>query len=341
MNLVSMTIPEDPALLAGWLEQHLVGLDLAALVAELRAVHGSGHAAPINEVLGDRRDAVLARGLSALPADRLRQLLRSPALLLDLQEMVLTEGRGYWERLPRTADLARAVARGREPCCPEAPSAPARDVVWYRRPWVVSLATAAAVLLAIELPRWLKPPSSAPGPAPLAAVPPAPGSGWGWNRPEAFPAQGSARAYLNALADAAADWFKKRPDNAPALARRIGEFRQGCTTLIFAEHKPLPERERLWLVERCRLWARKIDEHLAQLEDGGAVAEVRAEMDQTVTRLVDALRGEAAKLVGRLPASRHLVGVTTPARVSDGSLSCVAYFKHPFLGLTRCGMLPS
>ena len=40
MKLVALEIPDDPALMPGWLESHLVNTDFAALVADLKAVHG-------------------------------------------------------------------------------------------------------------------------------------------------------------------------------------------------------------------------------------------------------------------------------------------------------------
>ena len=73
MKSIALEIPDEPAELADWLERHLVGPDLAALVAELEAVHGAdapGASARLDEVLGDRGDAVMAQGLSALPAKR-------------------------------------------------------------------------------------------------------------------------------------------------------------------------------------------------------------------------------------------------------------------------------
>jgi hypothetical protein len=117
--------------------------------------------------------------------------------------------------------------------------------------------------------------------------------GWGWDRPGALPAEGSARQYLNTLADEAEEWFRKRPDDALGLARRLQEFRHGCTTLIFAEHQPLAERDRGWLVERCRAWAAKLDKHLEELEAGADVAKVREAADQTVRQLAAALRTRA------------------------------------------------
>ena len=41
MKLIALEIPENPAELAGWLDRQIVGDDLAALVAELEAIHGN------------------------------------------------------------------------------------------------------------------------------------------------------------------------------------------------------------------------------------------------------------------------------------------------------------
>ena len=111
----------------------------------------------------------------------------------------------------------------------------------------------------------------------------------------ALPNDKPAPEYLNALADAGMEWFKKRPENAPDVARRINQFRQGCSTLILAPHKPLSDEDRKWLVERCRVWAKKLDDQLVALEQGADPVEVRTEVDGIVNKLVDALRDRAKK----------------------------------------------
>src|SRR5687767_1355847 len=105
MKLIAMTIPDDPAELAGWLERRLVGLDLAALVAELSAIHGDrpSAAGELDALLGGHRDAVLNQGLSALPAAGLRELMRRPSVLLELQELILIDGGDYWRSLARAS----------------------------------------------------------------------------------------------------------------------------------------------------------------------------------------------------------------------------------------------
>jgi hypothetical protein len=301
MRLIAPDIPDDPAGLPGWLDRHLVGLDLAALVSELEAVHGSVamESVPLEQVLGDRRSGILAQGLTVLPPNRLRTLLRHPRLLPDLQELILIEGGPYWQDLePLSAEQQGLVERGRmglreylstEPK-PDA-SRPEvlvmeRPASWYRRRWVMSVAAAAAIVAAPLVYDQFKTPDS-----PLTAA-----IGWGWNRPEALPQDVPPATYLNRLADGAGEWFAKRPEDPAALAKRITEFRLGCSTLIGAEHRPLSAEDRLWLVEKCRAWAAKLDGHLAAVEAGRAPSEVRAEADETIQKLIEALR-ERAKIV--------------------------------------------
>lgn len=301
MNLVTMTIPDDPAQLAGWLERLLVGPDLGRLAAELAAIHGAD-SAPVGSVsalLGSGLERVLVQGLGVLPRELLGRLLRQPACLLELQELVLTEGGPYWDRLPVDPELERLAERGLQrlqaewggaPLSETTLSLPARrSIAWYRRPWAVSLATAAAVLLAVYAvrPLWMPKPAQPE----VAAAP-----HWGWDRPDALPAEGPAAAYLDRLAEAADEWFKQRPADRVALAKRIGEFRQGCSTLLLADHPLLNEADRRWLLKKCRNWANRFEQYLAALEDRADPAEVRQEMDTTVRQLIEALRQRAKEL---------------------------------------------
>jgi hypothetical protein len=99
--------------------------------------------------------------------------------------------------------------------------------------------------------------------------------------------------YFNQLANAAQEWSKKQPDDATGLARRLLEFRQGCSTLILAEHRPLSPEDRRWLVKNCQEWAQEIDHELTDLEAGKNPAEIRRRADATVRQLVDALQKKA------------------------------------------------
>src|SRR5262249_15381922 len=109
---------------------------------------------------------------------------------------------------------------------------------------------------------------------------------WGWDRPGALRQDVSARDYLDALASAAEEWSKARPETAPALARRLNEFRAGCSTLILTTHQPLNEEGREWLKGRCQVWAEEIDKVLTKLEDDGRVMDARDEADKLARKIV-------------------------------------------------------
>jgi hypothetical protein len=164
---------------------------------------------------------------------------------------------------------------------------PGARVRWYRHPAFVGLATAAAVLLAVRAYDARYRGSGVVQPPVVAAT------GWGWAKPDALPQDLTAPAYFNRLADAAQEWFNKQPEDAVTLAQRIGELRQGCSVLIFAEHRPLGAEDRVWLVEKCRSWAAKLDDQRVALEAGGKPEEVRAATDEVVQKLVVALRARA------------------------------------------------
>jgi hypothetical protein len=288
MRLPALDIPDDPTALPGWLERHLVGRELATLVAELSAVHGPKFSGNITleEWLGGRSDAVLADGLTILPGDRLRQLLLQPDLLLDLQELVLVSGGDHWERLGRRSpEIRDAVERGHTQLAAITGTRAVETALKPRRRagrtvrWAVFFAVAASLLAAIMT--WQRVPNQTPNETVQA--------NWGWNRPGALPQKLTRAAYLNQLADAASEWRKQRPGVPLALARRIAEFRQGCSVLILSEHPPLPPDDRKWLVEKCREWAAKIDRHLADLEAGKDPGVVRDEVDATAEKLIQAL----------------------------------------------------
>jgi hypothetical protein len=120
--------------------------------------------------------------------------------------------------------------------------------------------------------------------------------GWGWSKPDALTASLPAPQYLDKLADAADEWFKQRPENALALAKRIAEFRQGCSMLILSTHKQLPPEERVWLVNRCKTWAAKLSQQLTDLEAGRTIAQVLEQTDATAKQISSTLRSRSDSL---------------------------------------------
>jgi hypothetical protein len=145
----------------------------------------------------------------------------------------------------------------------------------------VSLATAAVLLGVVLVTLWR---SQHPGAGVAASA------GWGWSRPGALPQDLPRGDYLDRLAEGAEEWFHQRPDEPLALARRMAEFRQGCSVLILSPHRPLPAEDRAWLVAKCRGWAAKFDAHLAAVEAGKAPQIVRDQADANVEAIVTALR---------------------------------------------------
>ncbi len=293
MTLALAAIPDDPDRLPGWLEQRVVGGELRALVADLVAVHGAGPPADsVRDRLGAHLQTVLAGGLTALagPLRRefARHLLLRPYHLLELQEIVLLEGGAYWDAVPRPTELLVRVARTKAALAEtlaEPAGAPAPPKVRHRWPaWVAVAATAALVCVATAATtRFLAPP-------------PAREPAWGWARAGGIPADTDRANYLDGLAAGADEWFDERPADAAALARRLSEFRRGCSALLLAPHAPLAPDARDELRQKCRGWAAKFDEYLAAVEAGRDPAAVRAEADDAVRKLADALRAEARKV---------------------------------------------
>lgn len=289
---ISLHIPETPRELIAWLESHLVGMQLGDLVAELQAVHGEPQdKLTLADVCSGRLPQVLQFGLGRLDMDQIRSLFRHPHLLLELQDEILLSGGEHWlqKPVPREDQVALAsqwkLLNNELAGQPSAPTVAAQPQVtrrgWLGRSIVAAAVSAAAAVTATVMlkDQWL------PGPAPAP--------GWGWDKPGALASNLPPREYLNHIADAAEDWFKKRPDNRPDLARRITQFRQGCSTLMLAEHPNLAAADRDWLRERCRAWATKLDGHLAAAEAGEDILTVRAAADETVNKLIKAIRDRA------------------------------------------------
>jgi hypothetical protein len=306
MTAEALNIPDDSSELSAWLERQMVSGDLAALVAQLEAVHqssdrlnrenGDGSSA-LDQILGASREAVITQGISALDREQIGRLLVQPKLLMELQERAFEYGASYWQQRAGEAqesqqDVADQRRRlWRHLTTPDAISIAAQPQVvsLARRDLLIGLTSAAAVLIGVFAYQRLAPRTPEPQSEARANV------AWGWLRPGALPETGTKQAYLMAVADSAHEWFDRQPASAEELAVRIGQLRQGCSTLILAPHKPLAEADRAWLRERCQAWAKKFDEQLAAVEAGSDFATVRAETDATVNKLIGALRARAAE----------------------------------------------
>lgn len=277
-----LSMPDDPEALLRWLDKQLVGPHLDDLVAELQAVHRPGPAPELAAVLGGHWDVFMNGGFAALPPQVVGDLLRNPSLLRELSERVFEEGGNHWfgttlspEEEFRARRVAAAVAAQLQKR-----TAPAVRL----RPWLsyvgVALATAAAVLVAMNLGGGLRTPAPAPAPS------------WGFAKVNQL-ARDDPKAIFAALADLAQEWGKKPTDDRASLARRLSEFRLGCSTLQ-ATDLGLPADDAQWLRRRCLDWSAAIDRHLRELDETGDVAAVRAAVLQTINGIVTELRQRAS-----------------------------------------------
>jgi hypothetical protein len=332
MTFAVLDIPEKNSELAGWLEQRIVGLDLADVVAGL-LVFQSDTSQPdsrtsrvtLNDVLGGQRAAVLERGLQELSEPQLLKFLHHPRLLLGLQRDVLAEGGRYWKNLPLGDDHRRAADDGwtRLAAAQTAAAPKGRDTAGGGTPTrrmtlMRVLSVAAAVMVGVfgwrrladdgiphDVPDSLamstpdntqvELPNHVPKSVPNStpSTGVTPTTGWGWSKPGALEVELPADQYLAHLADSAQAWFNKRPETSEEVRTRIAQFRSGCQTLIEAPHSQLADADRAWLKERCQVWAGKLDENLAALDGGADPLVVRDAADATINKLIEALRGRA------------------------------------------------
>ncbi len=320
MNLHLLNIPDNAEALAPWLEKQLLNGNLAELIAELAALRlETAKPAPLlDEALQGATEEVLQHGLAHLPPHALYTLLRQPALLLALQERVLVEGGAHWRR-SIDSRWGEAAAQGRERLTrwlvaaadeqsKVAPLQPARqrenapprgsrrvgqddDTPVWRRMALSCLASAACALVALFALDWYR------GAANLERVRSSSAESaratWGWMDQAVFQGSETGPEHLRRLAEAAEQWFHHRPEDVSGVARRIGEFRQGCSQLLLAEHPALSPEDRVWLRERCRAWAGRLDDDLQSLEAGADALQVRSESDATIRRLIAALHNRA------------------------------------------------
>jgi hypothetical protein len=290
MSFTALDLPDQNASLAGWLEDHLAGLDLADVVAGLEAFRSSSESSPaLDDVLQGQQPSLLERGLAVLSESKLQALLRHPRLLLPLQELVLTQGGSYWRNRPLNPDhqdlvetLWPRIERQVSPAATRRDS-PGGGIAARHSAWAKVLTVAAVLMVGFfGWRQWQSPPSAA--------------AGWGWDRPGALAANVSAPDYLRQLAAGANDWFNQRPQDQLALRTRLQQFQHGCDTLLAAPHTPLAAADREWLLERCRAWRGKIDGHLAALDAGTPLTDVLTAADETVNKLRTALTERAATL---------------------------------------------
>ena len=292
MNLVALDLPESTGELTLWLEQHLLGPDLLDIVALLEAFHKQEADSPsLAGICEGRLPSVFNQGLNALSEEQIRELLRHPRRLIELQQLILVNGDDYWTSQAFLAADGQTTARNwnrlksslasdRQPQQAAAHVSPVARVQRRNFTWWLT-AVAATIAVGIFL------------------VQPWKSGQWGWDAPGVLAVNLPADAYLEHLADKAGEYFQRPRTTSAELKQTVGQFRKSCDTLIRSAHPQLAQADRDWLRERCGAWAKKFDEQLAELERTDDVAKVRTQSDGTVRTLIEKLRERAkqARLV--------------------------------------------
>jgi hypothetical protein len=313
--MILFSMPDDQEKLPEWVDAQVVSSDLRRLATEISAVHDTPIEFTIpdrdemEKWLGDRLPDVLDRGTVALDRDRLRKLLTDPRLLYGLQVLVIVDGGDYWTDLAvANARATRLASQGETTRQTVAGVTPGPSAVTEALRGVSAAADPREKPGTIQsVPRRL----SNPMPRYVAALAASlavvigvwsltrPTTPWGWNRAGALANATDPAGYLERLADAAGEWSATRPATEARLRTRLDELLAGCDRLIAAPHGALSEGDRVWLVERCKAWRGKIEGHRDALARSHDVEAVRREANDTVDKLIAALRKQATEIRAR------------------------------------------
>ena len=290
MTTLFLEMPEDRKHLPVWLERVLLSPDLPRLVAELKVVHGvPPERLSLSDALSPHSQIVLESGLGRLPGPVFSRLLKQADLLLELRDWVLESGGSYWDTIEpvdalsssaqrildhfRKTRVSKTINEGQRSSLAKGSAlflaiaaSVAIFVAWH---WYEVGKISQLLAQAIQHNEQLRHdnellqqrPSVVPAPVPL------PASGWGFTRREDLASLEGDRAKLTKLSGLALEWGKKQPQNSLELAKRLLEFRQGCSSLLL-NPPPLTKPQQVWFAARCGDWATAIEEQLHVLESG-------------------------------------------------------------------------
>ncbi|MEW4561062.1 hypothetical protein AB1K70_00960 [Bremerella sp. JC770] len=282
MALTSLNIPEDPQLLAEWLEALICSDELSLAAVQWEVLAGPRTDTETMTWAETQLAEIDAVGLKSLPEDELRQLMSQPSALLELQEHILAECPPYWQNRLQgdpSSTSADAIWARVESQLDASPASPAVvEAKQHKSPRLWSglgavLAIAACLMIGV----WVMQPPAKP-------------TGWGFNAPGVLESARSEDELLETLADATHAWFNKRPETREDLELRLKQFDAGCQKLLAAELAPLQQSTHTAVDEICQKTRDAIAGYLVQLDEGGDPLAIRGEADQTVTTLEETLR---------------------------------------------------
>jgi hypothetical protein len=298
----ALCLPDDRSEWAAWLERQLVGLNLPKLCKQLITLGGTHPPQlTVEEVLGVQRAMVMQFGLQdQVSVQQLQQLLSQPALLLDLQAIILEEGSDYWIRVQPEPSISASVDSVRKKVMSSITASPERNRPidqaitdapggsweggkqvqvrraddwggdrtgsWY---WLGALlATAAAILVVVM----------------NLGNPQAEGEFFAAAELRTRLSGENVGAYLNRVADRIQNDWKNKKD----LKSGLIAFRDSCkwlnTDSLDQALEGLTEPEMKGLKSRCAGWETKLTKLIEGLEEKADGVEIEA--DKLVAKMV-------------------------------------------------------
>jgi hypothetical protein len=319
----ALCIPDEPSDRGAWLDRQLIGLELRKLVQQLITL-GSNRSPEITfaDWFEKHRNQVLANGLRSLPTTELEILFRNPTLLMDLQELVFTEGGEYWRSVPISSWHQEAADRVKRKVLQQISAAgelQASDTNALNTPIAAIPAGIPGVTSATEAPAITDKPGALPAPTVSLPKPNAP-KGWWIVAAAAMAAavliglfnpfvstrsnQFFAAAALQSPVDSGQESLKRmsgqiKKDWRTGVASRdqlksqLVAFRDSCDLLIdgplVGTLKGLPETSVNDVRDRCRNWKKLASELIANLDSGKPTAEVSSAADAMIEKLTNKL----------------------------------------------------
>jgi len=321
MNPFELDLPTTDDQMGFWLERQLVSGDLIDTVEKLHTLSGATEAKRIlrdesldrrlNEAIDGLGQMVIDTGASVLSNAQIARLFREPELLFALQDLVLTACSPYWDNLLATQPITKLQpivdSTNRNIAPPNVVPPPislispsdigaerfsvnddlttrlgsAAQRTWYLPAAVSSLCTAAAVLIAFGI--W----QSRFTPLQVAQ------SACRWSIPVLLKSTDGRQLFRQVADDAT--WPTLPHSTAADLAKEIADYRAKCSQLILTDFAFLRPEEQTFLRDKCRLWAKKMDEQLVRIEsqsndDPTLRLQVHTDMAIIITNLQKALR---------------------------------------------------
>jgi len=313
LNLPALLLPDERKDWAAWIEKQLVGAELVKVVEQLIVLGGTHPPSmSLQTWLGKDRENLLKRGLKEdIGQSRIEDLVRNPALLLELQELVLLEGEDYWLHLPKSSaqqeleyaimqkvmtqlesprdsstsleSLAKRVDQALDPVNRESPqvvrqSEPASGTRRNRSnglAWMAMAAVAAAVMWIIVNP-FLQPPSGEF----FAALE--------LQSPIATP-----QLALKRMAQRVNQDWKRGLNDPKALKQQLESFRDSCDFLIdgplVKTLDGLPVATQDDIRQRCRKWQERASELILALDSGNPAKDIQSGADEMIGKLINKL----------------------------------------------------